>query len=97
MPNDDGKSVQCEDGVNYCLKGRLGDLTIRGCGIPQFDPSIIGITSDSCKDNFSLDTQMNLGIVSGDTVFDRICACFSDNCNDKGNIYGGGKYFQAQF
>ena len=81
--------------MNYCVYARLGFLTIRGCGIPQFNPSSIGITSDSCKDNFSLDIQMNLGIVSGDTVFDRICACFSDNCNE-GNIYGGGMYFQAR-
>ena len=86
MPNDDGKSVQCEDGVNYCLKGRLGDLTIRGCGIAQYDPSSIGI---SCRDNFSLGIEMNQGIVSEDTVFDRICACFSDNCNE-GDIDGGG-------
>ena len=92
MPNDDGKSVQCEDGVNYCLKGRLGDLTIRGCGIAQYDPSSIGI---SCRDNFSLGIQVqivqlfNQGIISGDTVFDRICACFSDNCNE-GDIDGGG-------
>ena len=77
------------------MKARLGNQTIRGCGIPQFDPSSIGITSDSCKDNFSTDIQMNLGIVSGDTVFDRICACFSDNCNE-GEINGGGKYFQAR-
>ena len=76
------------------MKARLGFQTIRGCGIPQFDPSSIGITSDSCKDNFSLGIQIDLGIVSGDTVFDRICVCFSDNCNE-GDIDGGGKYFQA--
>ena len=76
--------------MNYCVKARLGNQTIRGCGLPQVDTSSIDITSDICKDNL----KMNLGIVSGDTVFDRICVCFSDNCNE-GEIIDVGKFFQA--
>ena len=64
---------------NYCVKARVGNHIIRGIGIQQFDPASIGITSDTCKDNFSLNIQTQLG---SDAVFDRICVCFSDNCNE---------------
>ena len=75
------------------MNAKLGNETIRGCGIPQFDPASIAITSDTCKDDFSPNIQLQLGSLSGDTIFDRICVCFSDNCSG-GEINGGGKFFQ---
>ena len=64
---------------NYCVKARIGNHIIRGIGIQQFDPASIGINSDTCKDDFSPKLETQLG---PDTVFDRICVCFSDNCNE---------------
>ena len=61
------------------MKALVGNYTIRGIGIQQFDPASIGITNDTCKDNFSSNIQTQFGT---DTVFDRICVCFSDNCNE---------------
>jgi len=64
---------------NYCVMAWVGNHIIRGIGIPQFDPASLGITSDTCKNDFSPNIQTQL---ESDTVFDRICVCFSDNCNE---------------
>ena len=79
-PNEEGSSGSSGDyPYNYCVKALVGNVTIRGIGIEQFDPASIGITSDTCQDDYSSNIETQLG---NDTFFDRICVCFSDNCNE---------------
>jgi len=79
-PNGEGSSESSGDyPYNYCVKARVGNVTIRGIGFQEFDPASIGITSDTCQDDYSSNIETQLG---NDTFFDRICVCFSDNCNE---------------
>ena len=42
--------------MNYCLNAKFGNETIRGCGIPQFDPASIatGSVKANCYSIFAL-------------------------------------------
>jgi hypothetical protein len=39
--------------------------------------------SDTCKDSLEIPLQLESKLLREDTGFDRICFCFSDNCNTK--------------
>ena len=56
QPNEEDNSILC-GGVNYCVNAKLGNETIRGCGIPQFDPA--SIATGSFKANYFLFALMD--------------------------------------
>ena len=39
--------------------------------------------SDTCMDPLDIPSQLESKLLRGDTGFERICFCFSDNCNTK--------------
>ena len=50
MTNEWSKVLIPCSGVNYCVNAKFGNQTIRGCGIPQFDPA--SIATGSVKANW---------------------------------------------
>ena len=58
---------------NYCVKGRVEQVVIRGRGSTQWNPRSNGYPTDDCKENTKLPGNP-LG-------FDKLCVCYTDNCN----------------
>ena len=48
--------------MNYCVNAKLGNETIRGCGIPQFDPASIATGSVKANCFFFLIALMDRNI-----------------------------------